>query len=99
MNIILLYSSITCGIIHFIYSEEVSLLEWLGVFTSIANHGTTCLYLQILDRAVMVVCFLSSMNNPIILVAALLYLVPNQTNSYLHLLSHILVTTVNIKKN
>jgi len=97
MNLVLLLSSIICGIVHYIHIQEVSALEWLGVLTSILNHAFTRQYLQMLDRFTMFICFLSSVNNPIILIATLLYLLSKITSVYFHVLAHLLVTYMNIK--
>lgn len=96
MNVSLLCSSIICAIVHCIYYEYIDIVEWLGITTSIMNHASTNDIVKYLDRIIMIVGFLYKINNPIVWIAMLLYFVSKHTHVALHVLSHIVITIVNI---
>uniref|UniRef100_A0A6C0CYK6 Uncharacterized protein n=1 Tax=viral metagenome TaxID=1070528 RepID=A0A6C0CYK6_9ZZZZ len=114
-NIILFWSSIHCGLIHFImvyfYYDTIPLwygcFLFMGVGSSIANHGMTSHRMKLVDRMLMAIGvvidlqIIKKISNVLlwclsftgVFVALFLFLWSKLTNNvYFHRMSHFMIT-------
>ncbi len=103
MNALLLKSSLVVFCIHYVVLIDIPMIYYIGLWTSLLNHGFTYENLKRLDRICMIICFIYnlilmitfwlSFEFCLMALATMLYFLNTKKR---HATAHIVITICNI---